>query len=281
MSRATCALPPGLRRSKRRAVLARRLPRRQEQLQPDLNEDEEPDTEVESDESEGLQGLHSGPTAEGLSGVRYQASRALPDHVHYENQRQWQREAELREELLARRSGQWPRGPDRPSDQRPSGPERSPCLSEARVGEVSAERSRGEFYSLGAATANPFFEGPDMGDPEVRATMGMLASTFKIQPFNPDAPDMWVESVDDALYSAGMSAVFQAADCRRVEEVPIRLRTCVDLSHNGSSSLHGMPFGSHFKVYLLFITGPSVLKKGTWRESSGLSWITSRRGPRV
>ena len=68
-----------------------------------------------------------------------------------------------------------------------------------------------------------------MSDPEVRATMTLLTSAFKIQPFNPETPDMWVESVDDALYSAGMSAIFQVADCRRVEEVPVRLRICVDL----------------------------------------------------
>ena len=59
--------------------------------------------------------------------------------------------------------------------------------------------------------------------------MTLLTSAFKIQPFNPETLDMWVESVDDALYSAGMSAIFQAADCRRVEEVPVRLRICVDL----------------------------------------------------
>ena len=87
--------------------------------------------------------------------------------------------------------------------------------------------TRGEFYPL--AGENPFFEGPDLGDPEIRATVGMLTSTFKIQPFNPEAPDMWVESVDDALFQAGMSAVFRAADCRRMEEVPVRLRNCVDL----------------------------------------------------
>ena len=86
---------------------------------------------------------------------------------------------------------------------------------------------RGELSPLDGEI--PFFEGPDMSDPEVRATMTLLTSTFKIQPFNPEAPDMWIESVDDALYSAGMSAVFEAADCRRLEDVPIRLRICVDL----------------------------------------------------
>ena len=68
-----------------------------------------------------------------------------------------------------------------------------------------------------------------MRDAEVRATVGLLTSTFKIQSFNPEAPDMWVESVSDALFSAGMSAVFQAADCRKAEDVPVRLRNCVDL----------------------------------------------------
>ena len=46
---------------------------------------------------------------------------------------------------------------------------------------------RGESYPL--AGENPFFEGPDMGDPEIRATMGMLTSMFKIQPFNPDGEE--------------------------------------------------------------------------------------------
>ena len=76
---------------------------------------------------------------------------------------------------------------------------------------------------------NPFFKGLDMKDPEVRATVALLSSTFKLQQFSPEAPDTWVESVDDALFSAGMSAVFQAADCRRKEEVSVRLRNCVDL----------------------------------------------------
>ena len=127
MSRATAALPPGLRRSKRRAVLARRLPRPQPQRDgsdDSINEDEEPITEVESDDLEGLQALHSGPPAEGLPGVRSEpARRALHPHIVSDDQRNRQRESEVREELLARYSGQVPRGPDRPSSRRSPGQE--------------------------------------------------------------------------------------------------------------------------------------------------------------
>ena len=126
MSRATAAVPPGLRRSNRRAVRAGRLLRRQAQEESSVNEDEEEDTENESDASEGLSGLHSGP------------SEGLPDV---------QREAELRGELLARRRRplgpvRWPLGPER----WPLGPERPLNLSGEERGEA---RARGEFQ-LGA-----------------------------------------------------------------------------------------------------------------------------------
>ena len=38
-----------------------------------------------------------------------------------------------------------------------------------------------------------------------------------------------MESVSDGLYSVGMSAVFQAADCRDKDEVPVRVRNAVEL----------------------------------------------------
>ena len=40
-----------------------------------------------------------------------------------------------------------------------------------------------------------------MADPEVRAAVGYMTSTFKIHALNPEEPDMWVDSVSDALYS--------------------------------------------------------------------------------
>ena len=178
-----------------------------------MNEDEEEDTENESDASEGLSGLHSGP------------SEGLPDV---------QREAELRGELLARRQRplgpvRWPLGPER----WPLGPERPLNLSGEERGEA---RARGEFQR-GAEAYHPMdpffegsaFEGPDLRDAEVRAAVGFLTSTFKIPSFNPEAPEMWIESVSDGLYSVGMSAVFQAADCRDKDEVPVRVRNAVEL----------------------------------------------------
>ena len=265
MSRATAALPPALRRSKRRAVAARRLPRSQPEADLDLNEDEEPVTENESDDTEGLsavhveptfeglsdlrcesagQALHVEPTFEGLSDVRCEsAEQALRRHIPYDQSlRQGiARESELREFLLRRSGTSRPFGPvRREGDVRGENMSalRDPIMrgeSHSTMRGESHPVMRGESHpalrgeSHVAAGENPFFEGPDMGDPEVRATMTMLTSTFKIQQFNPEAPDMWVESIDDALFSAGMSAVFHAADCRRVDEVPVRLRNCVDL----------------------------------------------------
>ena len=221
MSRATVALPPGLRRSKRRAVAARHLPRPQPLRE--LNEDDEPDTENESDETEGLQAGRVEPTFEGLSDVRCESTyeglsdlRCEPDPGQGRRQHQPTREAlgrerELRGELLTRPWVPWPFGPER----------------ELGRGEV---RERGEpFHSGGAVFEGSFFEGPDMKDAEVRATVGFLTSTLRIQPFNPEAPDMWVESISDALYAAGMSAVFLAADCRDKDEVPVRVRNAVEL----------------------------------------------------
>ena len=230
MSRATCALPPGLRRSNRRAVVARRLPRRQGQGQPEIDEDQELDTENESDGTEGLPALRSGPPAEGLSAVRSPASRALPDLDDYDDQgRSRQREAEMRDELLVRYSGQVPRGPDRPSDRRAMGPQGTHPFSDEGIRERA---ERGELQ-LGGESFGPssgtFFEGPDMRDPEVRATVAYMTSTFKIHPLDPEAPDMWVDNVSDALFSSGMSAIYLAADCREKSEVPVRTRIGVEL----------------------------------------------------
>ena len=170
MSRATAALPPGLRRSQRRAARAGRLSRHQAQEDESINED----TDNESDMSEGLQALHSGPS-EGLSGLHSGPSEGLSDV-----QLQRQREAELRDELLARRSGQVPYGPDRPSDRRPLGPERRP-LGPERFLFPSEHEVRGEARARGESRLDSFFEGaafegPDLRDPEVRAAVGFLTS---------------------------------------------------------------------------------------------------------
>ena len=47
------------------------------------------------------------------------------------------------------------------------------------------------------------FAGPDMADAEVRAAVGFLTGTFRISALDPDAPDVWVESVRDGLQSQG------------------------------------------------------------------------------
>ena len=73
------------------------------------------------------------------------------------------------------------------------------------------------------------FAGPDMADAEVRAAVGFLMGTFRISALDPDAPDVWVESVRDALCTSGMSAIFRAADCRVKAEVPVRLRNEADM----------------------------------------------------
>ena len=80
-----------------------------------------------------------------------------------------------------------------------------------------------------SALTNLSFEGPDMADPEVRAAVGYVTSTFKIHALSPEEPDMWVDSVSDALYSTGMFAIFSAADCRDKSEVPTRTRIGVEL----------------------------------------------------
>ena len=58
--------------------------------------------------------------------------------------------------------------------------------------------------------------------------MGFMTGTFKVPALDPDAPDLWVENVRDALFNSGMSAVYRAADCRIKNEVPVRLRTETD-----------------------------------------------------
>ena len=73
------------------------------------------------------------------------------------------------------------------------------------------------------------FAGPDMADAEVRAAVGFLTGTFRISALDPDAHDVWVESVRDALCTSGMSAIFRAADCRVKAEVPVRLRNEADM----------------------------------------------------
>ena len=72
------------------------------------------------------------------------------------------------------------------------------------------------------------FAEPDMADAEVRASVGFLTGTFKIPLLDPDAPDVWIENVRDALFTTGMSVTFRAADCRIKEEVPVRLRIEAD-----------------------------------------------------
>ena len=56
-----------------------------------------------------------------------------------------------------------------------------------------------------------------------------MGGTFKIPDLNPDAPDIWVENIRDALFTSGMSAVFLAADNRVKLDVPVRLRNQVDV----------------------------------------------------
>ena len=73
------------------------------------------------------------------------------------------------------------------------------------------------------------FVGPDMADAEIRAQVGFMGGTFKIPDLNPDAPDIWVENIRDALFTSGMSAVFLAADIRVKLDVPVRLRNQVDV----------------------------------------------------
>ena len=72
------------------------------------------------------------------------------------------------------------------------------------------------------------FQGPNLADAEVRAAVGFMTGTFKVLELDPDAPDVWVENVRDALYTSGMSAVYRAADCRIKAEVAVRLRNETD-----------------------------------------------------
>ena len=73
------------------------------------------------------------------------------------------------------------------------------------------------------------FQGPNLADAEVRAAVGFMTGAFKVPALDPDAPDVWVENVRDALYTSGMSAVYRAADCRIKAEVPVRLRNETDM----------------------------------------------------
>ena len=59
--------------------------------------------------------------------------------------------------------------------------------------------------------------------------MLLSSGTFKIPLLDPDAPDVWIENVRDALFTTGMSVTFRAADCRVKDEVPVRLRIEADL----------------------------------------------------
>ena len=141
----------------------------------------------------------------------------------------------MRDELLVRYSGQVPRGPDRPSDRRAMGPQgpMGPLGTHPFSDEGIRERAERGELQLGGESFGPssgtFFEGPDMRDPEVRATVAYMTSTFKIHPLDPEAPDMWVDNVSDALFSSGMSAIYLAADCREKSEVPVRTRIGVEL----------------------------------------------------
>ena len=148
MSRATAALPPALRRSKRRAVAARRLNRPQPEPELDVDEDEEPVSESESDDTEGLPVVRVEPTHEGLSDLRCEpADQALRFEPAGQALRQRiAREGELREVLMARPWASRPLGPAWAS--RPFGPVRDDKRGEESLRGESLPALRGEYHPV-------------------------------------------------------------------------------------------------------------------------------------
>ena len=113
-----------------------------------------------------------------------------------------------------------------------------------------------------------------MRDPETRAAVGYMSATFKIHPLGPKEPDIWVDSISDALYSAGMFAIFLAADCRDSSEVPIRTLLGNKLSLGQSSD-------SHCRASPPFTIAPSDVERGIWKVSSGLSLTLCKNAHRA
>ena len=102
MSRASVALPPGLRRSKRRAVAARHLHRQPPpEPEPEINEDEESESEDESDSSEVFAQVRPEPGPSEL-----ELRRQLQESMRLRQVAE-ERERALRNELLARPGAPW------------------------------------------------------------------------------------------------------------------------------------------------------------------------------
>ena len=72
------------------------------------------------------------------------------------------------------------------------------------------------------------YGGPDLADAEMRAAVSYMTGTFRVPSLNPEAPDLWIDNVRDAMFSCGMAAVFEAADCRNKLDVPIRVRLAAE-----------------------------------------------------
>lgn len=227
--RANVPVPPGF--NTRSAQRARAILRRQLEA-ADVNEDEEPVTENETSDSEDLPDLrHAQESHQGLRRGP-EVSREL------RLQRQLRSEQDLRAELLESVGAAYGahslgvRELHVRGESHPRGELHARGESHAR-GELHArgeQHARGESQEVDPGVDHEgFFGGPDLGNSEVRAAVGFLTSVFRIPAFSPDSPDAWVGNVKDALFAAGMSAIFDAADCRNKTEVLVRVRNAVDL----------------------------------------------------
>ena len=110
--------------------------------------------------------------------------------------------------------------------------------------------------------------------------MGFLTSTFKIPSFNPEAPEMWIENVSDGLYSVGMSAVFQAADCRDKDEVPVRVRNAVELIPPWKQAFVWTAIRRSLQTVPAVHNRTQRDQRETSRSLSVLYSTTSKRGPK-
>ena len=110
-----------------------------------------------------------------------------------------------------------------------------------------------------------------MRDPETRAAVGYMSATFKIHPLDPKEPDIWVDSISDALYSAGMFAIFLAADCRDSSEVPIRTRINVELIPAWKQAFAWTIVRRSLQSVPTVHNRTQRCGKGIWKVSSGLS----------
>ena len=77
--------------------------------------------------------------------------------------------------------------------------------------------------------ATDHYLGPDLADAEMRAAVSYMTGAFRVPALNPEVPDLWIDNVRDAMYSCGMAAVFDAADCRNKLDVPIRVRMAAEM----------------------------------------------------